>query len=49
VALALELPHRQVTTRALATLPLGGARVAAAELLALHERAAGAPAVAAMA
>ena len=49
VALALALPRGQVTTRALATLPLGGARVAAADLLALGERAAGAPAAAAIA
>jgi predicted glycosyltransferase len=49
VTRALELPPGQVAARALATLPLGGARVAAAELLALHERGAGAPAVAAIA
>ena len=49
VTRALELPSGQVAIRALATLPLGGARVAAAELLALHERAADAPAVAAIA
>jgi predicted glycosyltransferase len=40
VARALELPSGQVAARATAALPLGGARVAAAELLALHERAA---------
>jgi hypothetical protein len=49
VTRALELPPGQVATRARATLPLGGARVAAAELLALHERAGRAPAVAAIA
>ena len=49
VTRALELPREQVAARALATLPLGGARVAATELMALHERAAGAPAVAAIA
>ncbi len=46
---ALQLPRRQVATRAQAALPLGGAHVAAAELLALHARAAGPAAVPAIA
>jgi predicted glycosyltransferase len=49
VARALQRPRGQVAARARAALPLGGARVAAAELLALHARATRPAAVAAVA